>query len=142
MTACAMCGFDPQATVIGAYEFHIDKEAPSLNDRIVNTGVRRHVYARERDEWCMWLRERRLALRIPFQASDIGSRRRVHLVRVFDGRKRERDRDNLIGGMKAIVDALVLEHLLVSDAPSSAELHYSQERGAPAGVRFRIEVLG
>ena len=74
-------------------------------------------------------------------------RRRITLERIYSGRQQERDRDNLVGGMKAVVDALVLQGLLVDDTPAHAELHYGQAsvgREPPAamrGLRVTIEDL-
>lgn len=66
----------------------------------------------------------RLAFKIPFAAA----RRRVTFTRCYGGRQQERDHDNLVGGMKSVLDAMVRELLLVDDRPQWAELHYAQQR--------------
>lgn len=135
MTACARCGFDPEALVGRSWTFTIDRDPPSLNARIFNAGTKRWAYKRERDAWAWELRAVRLLQKIPAARA----RRRITLTRVYDGRQQERDADNLAGGMKAIVDALVHEGMLLDDSPQHAEIHYMQERGGPRGLRVLLE---
>lgn len=137
MTACPKCGHDPEARVLAAYEFTVDRDPPSLNAHIFNVGASRWKYAKERDAWMWEFRAVRLLRRIP---PAVG-RRRVTMTRVYGGRQKERDRDNLSGGMKPCVDALVLEKMLVGDGPRDAEIHYQQEVGSPTGLRVLIEEL-
>lgn len=137
MTACARCGFDPDAKVSASWKIHVDREPPSLNAHLVNAGPRAFLYRRERDAWCWEFRAARLLQRIP----KARARRRVTLVRVFDGRQRERDVDNLSGGMKSVVDALVFEGLLADDSPRLAEIHCQQRRGGPRGLEVLLEEL-
>lgn len=153
MTICQKCGHDPDAVVTHQYTFVVGREPPSLNDRLVNTGPRARLYRKERDAWMWHFREARLKLGIPFARTDFlampGSvprsithgRRRVTLTRVFGARQRERDFDNLAGGMKACVDALVLEKLIAGDRTADAEIYYAQKRGDRAGLHVTIEVL-
>ena len=57
------------------------------------------------------------------------------------GREQERDYVNLVGGCKLVVDALVLEGLLVDDKPALLDDRYLQERVAkdqPSGVWFEL----
>lgn len=137
LPTCEKCGYDPGAKVTASWTLHVDRDPPSLNDRVFNAGPRRWRYKRERDAWGWEIRAARLLQRVPTATS----RRRVTLTRVYSGRQQERDVDNLAGGMKAVVDALVLERLLVGDEPAHAELHYAQERGTPIGLRILIEEL-
>ncbi len=137
MTACVKCGHDPAATVGRSWTMLIERDPPSLNERIFNAGPRRWLYKRERDMWIGEIRVARLLQRIPRATG----RRRVTLTRVFFGRQQERDRDNLSGGMKAAVDALVFEGMLMNDDAAAAELHYQQERGQPVGLRILLEEL-
>ena len=64
-------------------------------------------------------------------------------TRCYGGRQQERDRDNLIGGMKTVVDAMLVELLLVDDTSQWAELHYQQLVTAPAtrGLLVHLEEL-
>lgn len=52
----------------------------------------------------------------------------IHITRVYGGRERAYDRDNLIGGCKALVDAM--KGLLIEDdAPGKCNISYGQVRG-------------
>lgn len=161
--ACIKCGYDPDAEIVQTFSFLVSRDPPSLNQRLFNTGPRAHLYRKERDLWCWEFRAKRLALKIPaaipitareagrwtaFFGTEVVARatnkRRVTLTRIYGGRQKERDRDNLIGGMKACVDALVLEGLIGGDDPHSAELHYEERAAAPdqaTGLFITIEVL-
>lgn len=154
MTVCVKCGHDPDAVVKIAYTFTVDREPPSLNDRLFNSGVRAHEYRKERDAWCWHFRAARLKQAIPAARTDVPTavfdrskvivhdRRRVTLTRLFGPRQRERDKDNLIGGMKAVVDALVSEALIAGDSVHDAEIFYGQKRSTVrAGLEVVIEVL-
>lgn len=64
---------------------------------------------------------------------------RVRMVRVYDGRGRQMDSDNLDGAFKAIRDAIAL-WLGRDDAPGcGVEWETGQERGESAGVRIEVE---
>ena len=144
MTACAKCGYDPDAAVAASWTFHVDRDPPSLNQRLFNSGPRAHLYRKERDVWCWEIRAARLRDRstiVSRTAAPIAGKRRVTLTRIYAGRQKIRDVDNLAGGMKACVDALVLERIIADDSPERVELHYLQQRGTPTGLRVQIEVL-
>lgn len=136
MTACLKCGHDPSARVVVSWSFQVDRDPPSLNERLFNAGPRRWAYARQRDTWSLEFINARNLQRMPFAQN----KRRVTLTRLYDGRQKERDVDNLFGGGKVVVDALVHAHILVSDAPRDAEIHWTQERGA-RGLRVLVEEL-
>lgn len=139
MGACLKCCYDPDAQIAASYSFLVERDASSLNARLFN-GAQGWKYRRERDTWQSELRVARVNARVP-----IGdTKRRVTLTRLYGGRQQERDRDNLAGGMKCVVDALVLERLIVDDSSKWAEIHYAQRRiakGEKTGVLFEIEVL-
>lgn len=138
MTACARCGFDPLARVFASWTMLIDMDPPSLNDRIVNAGAQRWRYKKERDAWHWAVKAARLNYQVPLATK---LRRRVTLERLYNGRMRERDHDNLAGGMKPIVDALVLERIIAGDDPKSVEIHYAQTKGPLRGLRILVEDL-
>ncbi len=141
--ACARCGFDPNATVKSEHTFLVKRETPSMNARLVNSGPSRFAYGKERGVWVMEFRAARLNNKIPKAAPN--GRRRVTLTRVYGGKARGRDRDNLIGGMKAVVDAMVLEGLLADDTEARAELHYGQRKAGKAlipGEQWTPEATG
>lgn len=136
MTACPKCGFDADATVLSSWIMLVERDPKSMNDRVVNTGIYHRRYKTDRTAWQWSIRAARLAFKVP----KAKGRRRITLTRLYNGRQREWDRDNLIGGMKVIVDALVLEGLLVGDDPASAEIHYAQHPGL-RGLKIQIEEL-
>jgi Holliday junction resolvase RusA-like endonuclease len=136
VSACVKCQHDPDAHVSASWSFSIDRDPPSLNARLFN-GPRGWKYRKERNAWCIEVRAVRLLQRIPKATS----KRRVTLTRNYYGRQQRRDRDNLAGGMKACVDALVLEGLLRGDSEVDAEIHYAQARTTPAGLCVVIEEL-
>lgn len=153
--ACPRCGYDPSAAVRAAWSFVVERDPPTLNARIVNAGDSRFRYAKERDLWVMEFRVQRVNHRIP-RADQMRfapgptphtmtspPRRRVTLRRVWGGRQRERDKDNLIGGMKVVVDAMVLEGLLADDSAARAEIHYEQiKHGSDAGHQDWVSRVG
>ncbi len=49
-------------------------------------------------------------------------------VRIISYRKRIMDPDNFVGGLKPLIDALVLNHLLVDDSNKFMILEPKQER--------------
>lgn len=123
-----------------SWRFFIAKRLPSLNDRMQNAGASRWKYAAERDEWRMWFMTARLKHAIPKATKA----RKLVVTRVYGGREQERDRVNLIGGMKAVVDALVLEGLLVDDKPRWLVDEYFQRRASCnelVGAYFELEDL-
>lgn len=136
--ACPMCGFDPLAIVSAVWTFGIDRETPSLNDRIFNDAkCRGRIYRKERDIWCWEFRNIRLLKKIPKATL----RRRVKFTRWYTGRQKERDVDNLVGGGKIAVDAMVLEGLIRGDAPADAEIHWTQQRGSMSELAVLLEDL-
>ncbi len=137
MTACSRCGFDPEAVVAATWSFLVDRDPPSLNTRLFNAGAARWRYSKERDAWVWEFRNQRLLAKIP-KATGL---RRVTFTRVYGGRQQERDVDNLTGGGKVVVDALVLEQLIQDDSPRSAEIHWKQERGGPVGLHVLLEEI-
>lgn len=147
---CVKCGYDPAAVVVAAYSFMIERDPPSLNARVSNTIISNHKYKRERDMWCLELRRMRLLFKVPYAIAResnwpaIAGQRRVTITREYGGKQRERDKDNLAGGMKPLIDAMVIENLLADDAPAHAEIHYQQrkiDKAQRAGLLFQIEIL-
>lgn len=133
---CPKCNYNPSALVLFAWTLHIPRDPPSLNQRLHNAGGRRWAYKKERDQWGLWLKLARAEQRIPAATG----KRRITLTRMYAGRQKERDQDNLAGGMKTVVDSLVLTGLLKDDSPRFAEIHYGQERVAAERVGLEIVV--
>lgn len=122
------------------WRWFIAKRLPSLNDRLQNAGASRWKYAAERGEWALWFRTAKLKHAIPKATKP----RKLVVTRVYCGREQERDYVNLVGGCKAVVDALVNEGLLVDDKPKWLADEYRQVRGTDgdrSGTWFELEDL-
>lgn len=96
-------------------------------------------YAKERETWRRLFAGWMLVDRIPVATG----RRRLTIVRVYAGRQRAFDRDNLHGGVKPLMDALKpkgeREGLLTDDDDAGVDLIVRQERGEASGTRITIE---
>jgi hypothetical protein len=137
MSACAMCSYDPDARVMSSWTFMIDREVVSMNAHRVNIGgFAGRAYRKDRDNWYLEFVNARNLLKIPHAER----RRRVVLTRLYDGRSRMWDQDNLVGGGKSTVDAMILAQLLVADSHDFAEVHWKQTRGA-RGLHVLLEEL-
>lgn len=136
--ACRMCGYDADAVVTARWELRIDREIGSLNDRHVNAGAARYGYKRLRNMWQAHLRVGRVNERVPLATA----KRRVTITRVYSGRQRQLDKDNLVGAGKSLVDAMVREGLITGDDPARAEIHYLQEPGTTRETVVLIEEMG
>ena len=137
LPSCEKCGHDPGAKVTASWDFHIDREVKSGNAHIYNVGASRWRYGKDRTAWEWEMRNARLLKKIPVATA----RRRLTLTRLFDGRQRAFDVDNLATGFKSCVDALVREKLLLGDDPRKAEIHYQQRPGM-RGIHVLLEELG
>lgn len=141
MSGCPKCGHDPDAAVAARWEFAIGLEVESLNAHRVNAGARwqQAVYRRKRDAWHWAFKVARINHGITHARP--GSKRRVHFVRVMGPKQRAFDDDNLRGGCKMVLDAMVLEGLVHDDRPEFVEVSYDQQRGARPGLIVTIEEL-
>lgn len=124
MTACVKCGHDPVVIATASWTFTIGRAVRSMNEHRVNAGATRHAYGRERKAWEADMVAIRRALGIPLAIRN----RRVTLTRVMGRGQREFDRDNLHGGCKVIVDAMVRAGLLMGDDWKGAHVFYEQVR--------------
>lgn len=137
MTACMKCGFSPDAAVSARWEFVLDKRIESANNRTVNAGASRWRYAKQRDEWTWFVRANSQHVSTAGEVS----RRRVTITRRYSGRCRLLDKDNLVGGCKALVDALVREGVAYDDKKPWLELHVLQEQGERNETHVLVEEL-
>ncbi len=116
--------------------------------RSLNVSSRTHwsSYARERKWWTVALSGWSMAARIP----PAEGKRRVTLVRVYSGRQRELDEDNLQGGSKCVIDALKPcgkragrvvygANVIRDDDAKWLERVYRQERGTRSETRITVE---
>lgn len=133
-----MCAYDEAAPVARSWTFDVgSEEAASLNSHQQND-ARGWAYRKMRDRWVLLLRSAARAGGIPRPEE----RRRITLTRLYSGRQRELDRDNLVGGLKAVVDALRRADLILDDTRRWAQVHYLQERGDRRGLRVQVEEVG
>lgn len=132
-----MCAFDQAAPVRTRWEWEIEADSDSLNAHRQND-ARGWAYRKQRDQWTVIMKNaaRRADITRPEE------KRRVTITRLYSGRQQERDHDNLVGGMKPLVDALERAGIVVSDAKRWAEIHYLQERSERRAIRVVVEELG
>src|ERR1700753_4125409 len=95
-SACARCGYDPAAIVTRGWGFAIPRPVHSLNAHRGNYGGTRWAYKHDRDGWQWEFKVARINARIPLA---IG-KRSVTLTRLYSGRERAVDVDNLAGRME------------------------------------------
>lgn len=119
-TRCAFCRDDPARTR-KTWTFYIDNPITSLNRHVVNTAAG-HAYRKERTTWAWHLEIQKRRLHIP----DATSQRRVVIERYWGSRYRPLDYDNLVGGCKPLLDAMVTAKLLTSDDVAGVIAHYLQ----------------
>jgi Holliday junction resolvase RusA-like endonuclease len=135
MTTCPTCGHVTPGRPIGSrWSFLLPKRLGSLNDHMINAGASRWQYKREREQWRILLQNARQLHAMPLPKG----KRAVVLTRLYAGRERERDHDNLVGAAKPVLDAMVKAGLLIDDAPKFLACTYQQERAAEPGVRVEI----
>lgn len=124
--ACPKCGYRAEAVVTARWVLHLDKRLTSANLRTVNAGTSRWRYAKERDQWGWFLKA--VARSVQVVPATAHTKRRVTISRLYCGRQREMDADNLMGGCKALIDALVRERVVHDDKAAWLELHVTQWR--------------
>ncbi len=117
-----------------SWTFALAKCLGSLNDHVVNAGASRWKYKRDRNEWQLLFANARQMNAI---TRPMGKRTLI-LTRLYSGRERERDYDNLVGACKPVLDAMVKAGLLVDDAPAFLDCTYRQERASESGVRLEL----
>lgn len=138
------------ARTMGRWTLQTANAVPSLND-LLRWKANRMMwrYKNERARWRRLFGNWQMAERIP----DATARRRLTVVRVFAGRQRAFDSDNIAGGLKPLIDALkpasatigtrtiVAGGLILDDNDAGIELLVSQRRGGVAGTEITLEDL-
>ena len=141
MTACIAClGLgEPQWT------FSLPVAAGSQNKGGFNKGAAMHSYRRARGAWIGYLSVMARHHKIP----PATGRRAVRITRQYSGLKRPFDYGNLVGGLKAVVDAMQREiggkakaipgaGLIVDDSEKWFVGIYEQRKGASDCVVFEL----
>jgi Holliday junction resolvase RusA-like endonuclease len=137
---CEYCGANPDHPVLNRWEVFIPLEPPSQNQiASANRGdwKKRAEYRSFRDSYTFYLTSWRNKQKIPLPST----KRRVVFTRFYSRHGQLRDKGNLIGGMKSLLDAMVGAHLLADDKPQDVEDFYHQIRGTESGVRIVLEEL-
>lgn len=136
---CRYCLTDNSAPVATRWEFVLPLEPPSQNVVAQNKGTHtmRKKYAKYRDDYMLLLRNAKRQYRIP----DAHGLRRVIITRLYSGRGQARDRGNVVGGCKPLLDAMHLEKLLVDDSDEFCADFYRQCRANESGVAIILEEL-
>lgn len=131
-----------------AFTFTCWRRAMSQNELKANHGSARFRYAAERKAWVKLFRNR-LDDGAVTRAS---GRRIVRFTRVYSGRERIWDRGNLVGGFKAIVDAMQPPRvfrgktadgasIILGDSIATLLDVYEQERSTEAdNTHVRVEI--
>lgn len=115
---------DMDAPVRWTLTYFTEMLIDSANSRSVNAGAARWGYAKTRGAWCTVMRLFKRQHEIP----DPVARRRVTITRFFSGRKRLMDQINFASGCKPLLDAMVIEGLIVDDSVKWVEDIYKQVR--------------
>lgn len=137
-TCCSTCGQALPRAAGPRWEFSLPLEPLSQNDPAsANRGPARFEYARRRLGYQLLLVSQRNLLGIPVARG----RRRVVITRLYSKHGRERDRGNLIGGCKMLLDAMTRAGLIVDDREQYVEDHYHQRRAPAPGTLVLIEEL-
>lgn len=119
---CSLCGGDPHARVATSWSFRVNRDAPTQNVMGNNRGGGRWAYKKERQEWLRWILIERPCI------PEAEAKRRVTITRCYSGNQKLRDHGNLVGGLKPVVDALVLSGTIKDDSPHWVEIYYHQRR--------------
>ncbi len=64
----------------------------------------------------------------------------IHVERIYGGRGKAMDPDNLVGGVKPVLDGLVRAGIIPDDNPDQIRLYVSQVKGE--GMAVRITIIG
>lgn len=134
---CPYCQVDLGQGIEARWELFIPLETPSQNAVAANKGGTRQRYKELRTAFCQLLMDQKVRKSIPRATR----RRRVIFTRHYCGRAQERDRGNLVGGMKPLLDAMHRVGLLVDDAPEWVEDWYRQQRSTRSGTMITLEEL-
>lgn len=137
--SCPYCQTDCDAPVFGRWDIFLPLEPPSQNTVAQNKGSfkQRKRYTELRDTYKLLLKAAKTKHRVP----DAKGLRRVIFTRLYSGRGQKRDRINIAGGCKPLLDAMRLSGLLVDDTEELVDDFYRQQRAERSGVLITLEEL-
>lgn len=134
MSTCIACGQALPDASPPTWTFIIQRRVPSQNEHLHNVGTARWAYKKSREGWRLCF----VDVMNTRHVSRATGKRRVKFTRLYSGLERERDYDNLVGGFKVVLDAMVLARMLVGDDSKSLDSEYTQDKGKVTGVRVEI----
>lgn len=138
---CRYCLTDLERPVARRWDFTLPLETPSQNRIGHNAGswAARNAYAKFREDFILLLENQKNTLGIPKATR----KRRVIITRLYapSKRGRKRDRANVVGGAKMLIDAMAKVGLIVDDAEEYLEDFYRQLPAGESGTRIEIEEL-
>lgn len=129
---CQKCAYDPTAEVVVAWQIWLCLEAQSIN-RLRSNGRGAWAYRKYKAKAALELKQHSALVK------KATGKRRVTFTRVFSGRQRHLDGDNLVAGLKPLRDGLTELGMIVDDSPKWLEAHYEQVKGPEAGIKILIE---
>ena len=137
---CKYCYTDSGVYVAKRWEIVLPLEPPSQNTVAQNKGsfAARRKYKEYRDSYVILLGNAKVVHEIP----DAIALRRVIVTRMYSGRGQSRDRSNIVGGCKPMLDAMHMVGLLVDDSEKWVRDFYHQTRASASGVSIVLEELG
>ncbi len=115
-------------------EFEVARKLASQNKLKGNTKAGRYAYQQER-AW--WHKQFSMAVMAKW-VTKASKYRIVRVTRIIGKGGKFFDMGNLVGGCKAMLDAMVNTGVLVDDSPTHCFISYKQVRGEIDKVKFEV----
>ncbi len=115
-----------------SWSFTIPLQTPSAN-KMHRRGFNHHVYQRLKNDILL------LVMTYARGVPKATGPRKVTLTRLIGKAGKKYDFDNLVGGLKPLLDVMVKQQLLTGDAPHQVAVEYRQERAKDHGTRVTLE---
>ena len=80
------------------------------------------VKRKEKQHWCLLVRNQMRLNKVRFTEE-----KEKHSIEIISYRSRKLDYDNLVGGCKYLIDALIDEKMIYDDAPDYLDIKISQQ---------------
>lgn len=116
------------------HAFEVARSLPSQNKLKGNTRESSYAYSSERAWWHKQLSMAKMAKWV----TPASGFRVVRITRVLGKGSKFFDMGNLVGGCKAMLDAMVNTGVLVDYSPTHCSIFYRQVRGEFDAVRFEV----
>lgn len=117
-----------------SWTFDIEMNMPSANT------VKRHLWGgRDRTWYSRFKKDLAWMLKLKAQwVPRATGPRKVTVTRLIDKSGKRYDQDNLVGGCKMLLDAMVQQGLLRGDAEKDVTVEYRQEKRSGGGTRIEL----